>query len=173
MILCSGGLQPAEATNCRPREDECVIGPDTHATARRLPHLSRTGKTYFVTFVTEKRYVLPPAARDVVFTRCMAMHGVEMCIHRLCVMPDHVHLLFTPADHSSLSHVMWRIKGGSSRSINRLLGRTGRLWQQESFDHIVRSDESLCAKGDYIAQNPVRAGLVADWSDYPWTFPAG
>jgi len=46
------------------------------------------------------------------------------------------------------------------------LGRTGRVWQDESFDHILRGDESLSKKMEYILQNPVRAGLAARSQDY-------
>jgi hypothetical protein len=44
----------------------------------------------------------------------------------------------------------------------------GRVWQDESFDHILRGDESLSKKMEYILQNPVRAGLVAKSQDYQW-----
>jgi hypothetical protein len=52
--------------------------------------------------------------------------------------------------------------------VNRALGRGGSLWQDESFDHLLRSDESLRQKAEYICQNPVRAGLVEREEDYPW-----
>jgi hypothetical protein len=48
------------------------------------------------------------------------------------------------------------------------LGRKGRLWQPESFDRVLRSSESLDAKMEYLLENPVRAGLEARWTDYPW-----
>jgi hypothetical protein len=60
------------------------------------------------------------------------------------------------------------IKGASAHKINKLLGRRGRVWQQESFDHVLRSSENLDAKISYLLENPVRAGLVSEWSHYAW-----
>ncbi len=54
--------------------------------------------------------------------------------------------------------------------INRAIGRSGPVWNRESFDHVVRHNESLEEKIDYVVQNPVRAGLVTDASEYPWVF---
>jgi REP element-mobilizing transposase RayT len=87
-------------------------------------------------------------------------------------MPDHVHLLVTPFEEIRLSSIMDSIKGASAHAINRVLGRRGAMWQRESFDHILRSDEKLTEKGEYIANNPVRAGLVAKSDEWPWLWRA-
>ncbi len=92
----------------------------------------------------------------------------------MVVMPDHVHLIFAPQiDRSrtkvySLAEITNAIKGASSHAINKLLQQKGRVWQPESFDHVLRSSESLQEKVEYVLQNPVRRGLVCRWSDYPW-----
>jgi hypothetical protein len=52
--------------------------------------------------------------------------------------------------------------------INRLLHLSGPAWEEESFDHVLRSDESLKEKCEYIRQNPVRRGLVRLPKDYRW-----
>ncbi len=54
------------------------------------------------------------------------------------------------------------IKGASAHSINKLLKRRGHVWQDESFDHILRSEEKMISKVEYICQNPVRKGLVKE-----------
>jgi REP element-mobilizing transposase RayT len=78
------------------------------------------------------------------------------------MMPDHVHLVFTPLvgakknEIYSLAEIMGAIKGASTQLINCALGRTGRVWQTESFDRVLRSSESLDAKIAYILENPVR-----------------
>ena len=69
-----------------------------------------------------------------------------------------------------LPQIMKAIKGTSSHAINRRLGIHDAVWQEESFDHVLRSSESLDAKIDYILQNPVRAGLVNVASEYPWSW---
>jgi putative transposase len=63
---------------------------------------------------------------------------------------------------------MHAIKGSSARKINVLLGRSGPVWQEEFFDHVLRSNESLAEKVEYVCQNPVRAGLVAASGEYRW-----
>ena len=94
-------------------------------------------------------------------------------------MPDHVHLILTPlADEErsqifSLIEIMRGIKGASARRINQRIGRHGAVWQEESFDHVLRCSEGLDAKVEYVLQNPVRKGLVADWREYPWNWQRG
>ena len=89
-------------------------------------------------------------------------------------MPDHVHMIFTRLvnrkvmEVCSLAEIMNAIKGASSHRFNRILQRKGRVWQAESFDHVLRSSENLDAKVGYLLENPVRAGLAARWDDYPW-----
>ena len=88
-------------------------------------------------------------------------------------MPDHVHMIFTPLTDNDgnpfgLAEIMSGIKGASAHSINKALLRRGRVWQDESFDHILRSEESIHSKVQYICENPVRHGLVQDIDDYPW-----
>ena len=93
-------------------------------------------------------------------------------MHILVVMPNHVHLLFTPLWDSayrpySIAQLMAGIKGATAHRINALLDRKGHVWQTEYFDHVVRKG-NFQAKFDYIFQNPVAARLVEDPRDYPW-----
>ena len=65
------------------------------------------------------------------------------------------------------------LKGASAHMINRRLGRKGKVWQEESFDRVLRSSESLDEKIAYILNNPVRKGLVSRPEDYyPWLWTA-
>jgi len=83
-------------------------------------------------------------------------------------------MIFTPlADPGrmeiySLAEIMDAIKGASAHMVNKTLGRKGRVWQPESFDHVLRSSENLDAKIIYLLENPVRAGLVGEWAEYSW-----
>ena len=89
-------------------------------------------------------------------------------------MPNHVHMIFTPLvnfeamEIYSLAQVMDALKGASAHRINKILDRNGKVWQTESFDHVLRSSENVDAKTAYVLDNPVRAGLVDRWEDYPW-----
>lgn len=145
---------------------------------RKLPHLQRDFKPHFITFCTHRRWILPNRARSIVLKCCLHDNGSTALIHAVVVMPDHVHVVFTPLLNEtkrevySLATIMDRIKGASAHLINRMLGSKGRVWQAESFDRVLRSSESLDAKIAYILENPVRGGLVAKWQDYPWLWYA-
>jgi len=87
-------------------------------------------------------------------------------------MPDHVHLVFTPLyagnGFFSVAEILQGIKSTSAHRINQLLSRQGQVWQHESFDHVLRCEEGITAKVDYVIQNPVRAGLVRKAFAYRW-----
>jgi len=86
-----------------------------------------------------------------------------------CVMPNHIHAVVTPFVEHTLSEVLQSWKSYSAHAINRRLNRTGRLWQKESFDHIVRNEESFEKFVAYIEHNPVVAGLVVNPADWPFS----
>jgi len=151
--------------------------PAAGAYARKLPHLQAPGRTIFITFVTWKRHVLPESVRQLVLNCCLHDHGIKYELHAAVVMPDHVHLLLTPNTDDEgntypLREILGGIKGSAAHAVNRALGRKGRVWQAESFDHILRSEESARSKAEYICDNPLRAGIVAEGESYPWRWTA-
>jgi putative transposase len=81
------------------------------------------------------------------------------------IMPNHVHILILPkVQPQQITH--W-IKGGTARTSNLLLGRTGEaFWQQESYDHWARNAKDRDRIAAYIEDNPVSAGLVSKAKDY-------
>jgi len=89
-----------------------------------------------------------------------------------CLMPNHVHLLVALSPEAPLLvRTLQRIKGYTALQANKLLGRTGSFWQSESHDHVVRIGE-LDRIISYIMHNPVKAGLVAEWQQWPYTYVA-
>jgi REP element-mobilizing transposase RayT len=139
---------------------------------RRLPHYQKDDRALFVTFCSSP-YPLPESVRDIVLGHCLHDQGTKAAIHAVVVMPEHVHLLMTPlrdadGDLYSLVEILQAIKGASAHSLNRALGRSGPVWQEESFDHVLRGEESFSEKVEYIRQNPVRRGLVRTPEDYRW-----
>jgi putative transposase len=69
------------------------------------------------------------------------------------VIPNHVHAIVTPMRTHSLSAIVGSWKGFTARRINSELGQSGSFWQKESFDHIVRSPDSLHKFEEYIRRN--------------------
>jgi len=141
---------------------------------RRLPHLQCDDRQHFVTFCTDRRWILPERVRRIVLECCLHDNGAKFDLRVAIVMPDHVHMIFTPLVNQqemeiySLGEIMDAVKGASAHRVNKALGRKGTVWQAESFDHVLRSSESLDAKIAYLLENPVRAGLVGNWAEYPW-----
>jgi REP element-mobilizing transposase RayT len=141
---------------------------------RRLPHLQCDDKPHFVTFCTHDRWMLPEQIRDIVLGCCLHDNGEKFDLCVAVVMPDHVHMIFTPwvnedaMEVYSLGEIMDAVKGASSHKVNKALCRRGKVWQTESFDHVLRCSENVDAKTEYVLENPVRAGLVRRWEQYPW-----
>ena len=87
----------------------------------------------------------------------------------LVVMPDHVHVLGVLLGARTLATTFGRWKGSSSLEINRLIGRSGSLWQPGFYDHRIRKEEDISAIGRYIEHNSVRAGLAPCAERYPFS----
>jgi REP element-mobilizing transposase RayT len=143
---------------------------------RHLPHYQSDCKAIFITFSTHHRWILPPTARTVALKACTWGHSKRFNLHGAVIMPDHVHLVLTPlyggAGFYCIPEITQGIKSSSAHQINRLLERKGEVWQRESFDHVLRREESIAEKVQYIWENPVRAGLVDIASDYRWSWIA-
>ncbi len=140
---------------------------------RNLPHLQPSRKTFFLTFCSAQRWILPPAARDIVMETCIRGNGRRYELHALVVMPDHVHVALTPrrdeeGRNYSIPKIMQEIKSVSAHRINKQTGHLDRVWQEESFDRAMRNAEDLDLKIEYMIDNPVRAGIVDTPTAYHW-----
>ena len=84
------------------------------------------------------------------------------------VMANYVHVLLRPRQVAS--RVLQWLKGTTAREANQILARTGEpFWQQESYDHWVRSERELESIVAYIEGNPVKAGLTDQACHYRWS----
>jgi len=81
-------------------------------------------------------------------------------LHEYVIMPDHVHLLLTPAHTTTLERAMQLIKGGSSYEIHKRRGHQMQIWQPGFHEQTVRDARDLQSKVEYIRTNPVAAKLV-------------
>ena len=139
---------------------------------RNLPHWQHGGCVYFITFRL-RRDVEPSMntqERSDVKSCALFWNDTKWTVHMLTVMPDHVHIIATPLQRPdgswySLSEILKSVKGYSARLINRCRDRRGSVWQQESFDRIIRDDEEMREKARYVLLNAVQRGLSEDgWS---------
>jgi len=137
---------------------------------QRLDQIFPRYPIYFVTTCTAKRRLL--LANEVIhrafesFASQGEVHGAF--VGRYVLMPDHLHL-FVALNDERISISQWTkaLKGALSKSL-RLAGHSAPHWQKGFFDHILRSSESYEEKWNYVHDNPVRAGLVADATAWPY-----
>jgi putative transposase len=85
------------------------------------------------------------------------------------IMPDHLHFV-AALRQDSLDRLMHSFKSYTAKMINNLLNRQGTFWQPQYHDHAVRGDEDLNEVVLYALNNPVRAGFVSDFHDYPYWY---
>ena len=90
-------------------------------------------------------------------------------LHAYVLMTNHVHLLMTPVQPRAISTLMQSLGRRYVRYINDAYARTGTLWEGRYRSHAIADDEHLLRCYRYIELNPVRAGMVADPADYPWS----
>lgn len=93
----------------------------------------------------------------------------ELRVHSYCLMTNHIHLLVTPGHADDLSPAMKRLTQIYVQRINRLYCRSGPLWSGRFKTALVGTDRYLLSCYRYIELNPVRAKMVSDPSDYPWS----
>ena len=103
-----------------------------------------------------------PRVAETVANALQQFHGQRYRLLAWCVMPNHVHVVFSPLGHHQLQAILHTWKSFSAKEANSLLGRTGHFWQREYFDHLVRSQSSLAKIINYVKHNPEKAGLK-DW----------
>ena len=144
--------------------------PGRHGNADQILSSSRT---FFVTTTTSMRRALLQSERNAMLfvdvLRSYATAG-KFKVHDFVVMPDHVHLLITVDSSMTIEKAMQFIKGGFSYRLKKEFGYAAEVWQRGFSEIRIKDRESYQRHRDYIAQNPVSAGLVDSPEKYPFSF---
>ena len=90
-------------------------------------------------------------------------------VHAYVLMTNHVHLLMTPQTAEGISMLMKNLGQRYVQYINRRLERSGTLWEGRFRSGLVINEAHLLTSHCYIELNPVRAGMVSEPADYPWS----
>ncbi|SRR6266481_3465648 len=90
-------------------------------------------------------------------------------LHEFVVMPDHFHLIITPAEDIPLEKSVQFIKGGFSFRAKKELGFQSLVWQESFTNHRIHDAEDYERHREYIHHNPVKAGLAKTPSEYPYS----
>jgi putative transposase len=133
----------------------------------------RPARTFFVTtktsmgkslFQTERNaFLLVDILRSLVKERAFELHD-------FVIMPDHLHMLLTMHEATTVEKAMQLIKGRFSFQLKKDLGFSGEVWQRGFSEVQVMNRTSFEAHRKYIAENPVKAGLVDSADEYRFCF---
>jgi Rad3-related DNA helicase/REP element-mobilizing transposase RayT len=102
-----------------------------------------------------------PAISEIVEKALRFFDRERYSLGHFVIMPNHVHVLVRPVQGHMLHEILQAWKSFTAHKINEALERSGRFWQEESFDCIVRNEAQLTKFGFYIHENPAKAGLTA------------
>jgi putative transposase len=125
--------------------------------------------TYFLTFSTWHRrrlFVVENYARLLLQTLYHYRREGRFALQAFVLMPDHVHVLLTPAKDVTIERAVQLIKGAYSHELGALIGRNSEIWQRGFTDHRIRDARDFVHHRDYIHQNPVVGRFVANSSEY-------
>ena len=129
-------------------------------------------RTFFVTSVTLGRKAILQSHRMAgLLIDVMQQNRKQgrFLLHEFVVMPDHIHLLITPAPAVSLEKAMQYIKGGFSFRAKKELVYLSSVWQPGFDDHRIHGAIDYERHTNYIHQNPVRRGLARTVAEYPYS----
>ena len=129
-------------------------------------------RVFFVTAVSAQRQTIfrrESTANLLIETLAHYRDQKKFLLHEFVIMPDHIHILLTPADEISLERAVQFIKGGSSF---RLHAR-GSVWQASFTNHRIQNLEDYERHQEYIWLNPVRARLCERPEKYPYSSASG
>jgi putative transposase len=135
----------------------------------RLPRPSYQGEV-LVTFTACTAHRKPSLAATSIVERCVnflaeAAQHHHCTVPIYCFMPDHLHvMLWGRSAEADTWRAMVRFKQKSGYWLSQS-GQSVR-WQKDFYDHVLRPHEDWRRQVRYIAENPVRAGLVDRWDQY-------
>lgn len=133
-------------------------------------------RTFFVTSATWGRrpiFQADPLARLFLDTLARYRAQRRFLLHEFVLMPNHFHLLITPAPDVSLEKAVQFVKGGFSYRVKREMNSNLMIWQAEFTDHRIRDPQDYKRHVLYMRLNPVRAHLADTPEAYLYSSAAG
>lgn len=95
-------------------------------------------------------------------------HRIQYDLRAWVIMPNHVHLMFLAQDEP-MGRLVKAWKGYTAKAVNKILGKKGQFWQEAYWDTFMPDSEHELKTRRYIENNPVKAGLAATASEWPWS----
>jgi putative transposase len=138
----------------------------------RLPRLTLPGYPHHVIQRGNNRQLIFATTADHEMLLVLLQENAvkfKVAIHAYVLMGNHFHLLATPETMEGLPQMMQAVGRRYVRYFNDRQRRTGTLWEGRYKSTLIQAERYLLAWMAYIDLNPVRAGLVPDPKDYPWS----
>ncbi|MGH9783416.1 MAG: transposase [Terriglobia bacterium] len=107
-------------------------------------------------------YLARPEIAELVAGALLHFNGKRYRLEAWCVMPNHVHVVFTVSRGESLKKILHSWKSYTAHKACEILGLSGEFWQREYYDHLVRNEQELARLVRYTESNPAKAHL-SDW----------
>lgn len=138
----------------------------------RLPRLTVAGYPHHIIQRGNNRQAIVLSDADRVFWRGLLdeyAQAQQVQLHAYVLMDNHFHLLATPSTPDGLPLMMQALGRRYVRYFNSTYQRSGTLWEGRYKSTLIQTERYLLACMAYIDLNPVRAGMVAQAADYPWS----
>jgi len=143
-----------------------------HPLMARLPRLSLPGYPHHVILRGNDRQLIFKDNSDrQIWLELLVGHcqNQQVDLHAFVLMDNHLHLLVTPQADQALSKMMQNLGRDYVRYFNKRHTRTGTLWEGRFRSALIQTDRYFLACMVYKDLNPVRAGMVAQALDHPWS----
>lgn len=139
---------------CQQRE---MKTPELTIYRRRLPHWRMPGAVYFVTWrLAKQQPPLRPEERTIVVDVIKHFENHRYELPSYVVMDDHVHVLVSILEDLELHQIVHSWKSFSAKRLAKDSDRMTPVWQREYFDRMMRNEEELIQKAEYILGNPLK-----------------
>ncbi len=138
----------------------------------RLPRLTLPGYPHHVIQRGNNRQPIFRSAADREYLLDLLYDNArkfDVAVHSYVLMDNHFHLLVTPRTDKGLPAMMQAVGRSYVRYFNDLHERSGTLWEGRYRSTLIQTDRYMLACMAYIDLNPVRAGMVGEAADYPWS----
>ncbi|MGE5394937.1 MAG: transposase, partial [Candidatus Saccharibacteria bacterium] len=120
--------------------------------------------------------LLKPEIIDIITNTFKYWEGKRLHNYAFTIMSNHIHWVFEVLEKNEngqliyLEDILQSVKRYSANRINKVENRQGNLWQKESFDTTIRSYEHMAKAINYTLNNPVNAGLISNWKQWPGSY---
>lgn len=141
--------------------------------------------SYLDTIQSGNKWLSNDAVAGIVNEAILHRDGSVYDLLAFSIMPNHVHQVISLGKQLTeplaqragvpsyiVTDILSGLKKFTALHANRILGREGQFWQHETYDHVVRDNAELGRIIQYVAYNPVGAGLCKSWREWKWTYVA-